>query len=196
MSGVTTPLHDDEPDIDLAVVRTLLRRQVPELADLPLAPLSGTGSDNALYRLDAGFVVRLRRFADAAERLGVELDWLPRLTGLPVAVPSIAHVGSPAGIHPFRWALLRWVEGTTPGTRATERAGSAPGSGTTWPGSSSSCGARRWEAHLLVDRVSGADRSDRSTTACAGGSTRPEGSSTPVRCSGCGTSAWRAPTTA
>jgi len=111
LSGVTTPLHDDEQDTSGEVARTLLQRQAPKLAGLPLTPLSNTGSDNTLYKLGPDLVVRLPRFPDAARRLSVELDWLPRLTNLPVAVPSITHAGSPGEVYPFRWAVLRWLDG-------------------------------------------------------------------------------------
>lgn len=108
---MTTPLHDDEQDTSGEVARTLLRRQAPALAGLPLTPLSNTGCDNTLYKLGSDLVVRLPRFLDAARRLGVELDWLPRLTDLPVAVPSVAYAGSPGEVFPFRWAVLRWLDG-------------------------------------------------------------------------------------
>ena len=108
---MTTPLHDDEPDTGADVVQTLLQEQAPELAALALKPLSNTGSDNSLYRLGTEFVVRLPRFHDAAERLGIELDWLPRLVDLPVAVPTVAFAGSPSEVYPFRWAVLRWLDG-------------------------------------------------------------------------------------
>lgn len=109
---MTTPLHDDEQDTGPNVARALLRRQAPGLAELPLAPLSNTGSDNTLYRLGAEFVVRLPRFPDAARRLSVELDWLPRLTDLLVTVPSVVYSGYPDGGYRFRWAVLRWLDGT------------------------------------------------------------------------------------
>ena len=108
---MTTPLHDDEPDTGAEVVQTLLREEATELAGLPLTPMSNTGSDNALYRLGTEFVVRLPRFADAARRLGIELDWLPRLVDLPAAVPTVAFAGSPSDVYPFRWAVLRWLDG-------------------------------------------------------------------------------------
>lgn len=106
-----TRLHDDEPDTSSEIVRTLLRQQVPELAELPLNALSNTGSDNVLYRLGTEFVIRLPRFLDAARRLSVELDWLPRLGGLPVAIPEVVHAGTSHALYPFGWAVLRWVDG-------------------------------------------------------------------------------------
>ena len=56
-------------------------------------------------------MVRLPRFADAAGRLGVEVDWLPRLTDLPAAVPEVVHAGVPDELYPFRWAVLRSLDG-------------------------------------------------------------------------------------
>lgn len=108
---MTEPLRC-EPDTGVDVVRALLHVQAAELAALPVTRLSNTGSDNVLYRLGDELVVRLPRFADAAKRLGTELDWLPRLVDLPTAVPTVYFAGSPSDVYPFRWAILRWVDGT------------------------------------------------------------------------------------
>jgi aminoglycoside phosphotransferase (APT) family kinase protein len=81
------------------------------MAGLALAALSNTGSDNALYRLGSELVVRMPRLPAAARGLGVELDWLPRLTDLPAAVPEVVHAGTPSEGYPFRWAVLRWLDG-------------------------------------------------------------------------------------
>lgn len=59
----------------------------------------------------AEVVVRLPRFADAAGRLSVELDWLPRLTALSTVVPTVVFAGSPSAVYPFKWAVLRWLDG-------------------------------------------------------------------------------------
>lgn len=104
-------LNDGEPDTGSRVAQALLDGQVPELSGLPLTPLLTTGSDNTLYRLGSDLVVRLPRFRDAARRLDHELNWLPRLRGLPVATPQIEHTGTPHEVYPFRWAVLRWIDG-------------------------------------------------------------------------------------
>ncbi|MFT4167058.1 MAG: aminoglycoside phosphotransferase family protein [Microlunatus sp.] len=108
---MTTPLHDDEPDTSPQVVQTLLSEQAPELCELPLEALNNTGSDNALYRLGTDLVVRLPRRPGAARSIEVELAWLPRLSGLPVAVPRVRHAGEPTGHYPYRWAVLHWLGG-------------------------------------------------------------------------------------
>ena len=108
---MTTPLHEDESDTSPEVVRDLLNEQAPELCGLALEPLSNTGSDNALYRLGTDLVVRLPRRPGAARGLEVELAWLPRLHGLPVAVPRVRHAGEANSRYPYRWAVLRWLGG-------------------------------------------------------------------------------------
>nr|WP_294693583.1 aminoglycoside phosphotransferase family protein [uncultured Friedmanniella sp.] len=106
-------LHDDEPDTGVGVVRALLRAQVPWLADLPLAFLSNTGTDNAIYRLGPSLVVRLPRIIGAARGLAAEVAWLPRLRGrLSVPVPELVHAGEPAESYPYPWAVLGWLRGT------------------------------------------------------------------------------------
>jgi aminoglycoside phosphotransferase (APT) family kinase protein len=109
-------LHDDEADASLAIARDLLRRQAPELASLPLRPVSGTdgntGSDNVLYRLGTEFVVRLPRTSAAAGGMHTETRLLPQLAGrLPVSVPEVVHVGSESPRYPYPWAVLRWIPG-------------------------------------------------------------------------------------
>lgn len=108
---MTTDLHD-EPDTSVKTVQNLLRDQVPGLARLPLGRLGNTGSDNALYRLGTEFVVRLPRRPEAARSLEVELVWLARLIALPVAVPEVLHAGESTERYPYRWAVLRWLDGT------------------------------------------------------------------------------------
>jgi aminoglycoside phosphotransferase (APT) family kinase protein len=54
-------MHDDEIDVDEALVRRLLVTQMPHLADRPLAIVEPWGTDNAIWRLGADLVVRLPR---------------------------------------------------------------------------------------------------------------------------------------
>jgi len=113
LAATSGRLHDDEPDTGVGVVRALLGRQVPELAGLPLVPLSNTGTDNALYRLGPSLVVRLPRIAGAVRGLTAEVEWLPRLQGrLSVAVPELVHTGEPTNGYPYPWAVLGWLDGT------------------------------------------------------------------------------------
>ena len=108
---MTGRIHDDEPDTGPDVVRRLLADELPELSHLPLTALASSGSDNALHRLGPDLVVRLPRSEAASVSLGREVEWLPRLADLAVAVPEVVHVGKAGPDYPYWWAVLRWIDG-------------------------------------------------------------------------------------
>jgi aminoglycoside phosphotransferase (APT) family kinase protein len=100
-----------EVDIDEALVRSLLRAQHPDLADLPTT-LVATGWDNATYRLGEHLAVRLPRIEAAVGLLRNEQTWLPRLApDLPVPVPAPVRVGEPGPDFPWPWSVVPWVAG-------------------------------------------------------------------------------------
>jgi len=112
---VTVPLPAGIPpaevDIDDALVRTVLRAQHPDLADLPIR-LVATGWDNATYRLGEHLAVRLPRIEAAVGLLRNEQTWLPRLAPeLPVPVPAPVRVGEPGPDFPWPWSIVNWVAG-------------------------------------------------------------------------------------
>jgi aminoglycoside phosphotransferase (APT) family kinase protein len=72
------------------------------------------GTDNALYRLGDGMVVRLPRIHQATLALDKECRWLPKLApALPLAVPVPLAKGLPGDGYPWEWAVYRWLEGET-----------------------------------------------------------------------------------
>lgn len=111
--GVT--LHHDEVPAGEATVRSLLARQCPQWAGLPLVP-AGAGTDNVMYRLGADLLVRLPRTAGKARSLRKEREWLPRLAPLlPYPVPQPLHAGVPTTGYPLPWAVYRWIDGDVVG---------------------------------------------------------------------------------
>ena len=76
-------MHEDELDIDDALVRGLLRAQQPQWADLPLHRVVSSGTDNAMFRLGDDMVVRLPRIERAVRALTHEQRWLPVLASAP-----------------------------------------------------------------------------------------------------------------
>lgn len=105
-------LHEDEVEVDEALVRRLLVAQVPDLADRPLTMIEPWGTDNAIWRLGDDLVVRLPRIDWAAGQVEREAIWLPRLARhLPIAVPEPVAVGESADSYPYRWAVHRWIPG-------------------------------------------------------------------------------------
>lgn len=105
-------MHADEVATDAALVRRLLAQQFPQWADLPIAPVSSAGTDNALYRLGDGLAVRLPRIHWAVGQVDKEREWLPRLApSLPLAVPKPLARGKPGAGYPYPWAVYRWLDG-------------------------------------------------------------------------------------
>ena len=89
-------MHVDEIDLDAALVRQLLRAQMPEWADLPIARVASSGTDNAMFRLGDDMVVRMPRVERAVPRLDNEQRWLPALAPhLPLATPRVLAKGEP-----------------------------------------------------------------------------------------------------
>jgi len=108
-------LHADEIEIDAALVRALVDRTVPTLADLPLRRLDASGSSNVLFRLGDDLLVRLPRQPGASQTIAKEIRWMPYVARwLPVTVPEIVVAAEPDVGHPQRWSIVRWIEGTTP----------------------------------------------------------------------------------
>ncbi len=105
-------MHEDEVDLDAALVERLLAAQLSHLAHLPLAIVEPWGTDNAIWRLGDELVVRLPRIGWAAGQIAREATWLPQLAPLlPVAVPEPVAVGEPGCGYPFPWAVHRWIPG-------------------------------------------------------------------------------------
>jgi aminoglycoside phosphotransferase (APT) family kinase protein len=105
-------MHTDEVSIDGTLVRRLLAEQFPDWAHLPLEPVEPRGTDNWLYRLGAGLVVRLPCRERTVATLVRERTWLPRLAGrLPLKIPLPVAAGDPGADYPWTWSIYRWLDG-------------------------------------------------------------------------------------
>lgn len=112
-------MHENEFPISEDRVQGLLESQCPQWANLHLSPLSSGGTDHALFRLGAEYLVRLPRVewtpGSVAKRIFKEYTWVPRLAAFlktPVSEPIFQ--GAPMGGYPWPWLILRWNEGDTP----------------------------------------------------------------------------------
>jgi aminoglycoside phosphotransferase (APT) family kinase protein len=108
----TRRMHDDQIDVDEAVVRELLRRQLPQWANQPLTRVASQGTVNAIYRLGSELVVRLPltpRWHD----IDLEACWLAALAPrLPVRIPEVVAIGDADDAYPWKWGVLRWLDGS------------------------------------------------------------------------------------
>jgi aminoglycoside phosphotransferase (APT) family kinase protein len=107
-------MHEDELELDEALVRRLLVVQFPEWAELPLRRIEPSGTVNAIFRLGDGLSVRLPRRQGPTQPGSRELDWLPMLAPqLPVDVPTPVAQGRPNEHYPWFWEIHTWIEGET-----------------------------------------------------------------------------------
>jgi aminoglycoside phosphotransferase (APT) family kinase protein len=107
-----TRMHDDELELDEALVRRLLAEQFPEWAEWPLQRIEPSGTVNAIFRLGDELSVRLPRRDGPIEPGSVELEWLPKLSPqLPVEIPVPVSQGRPGAGYPWFWEIHTWVEG-------------------------------------------------------------------------------------
>ena len=105
-------MHEDEIDVDEALVRELLEAQMPDLARLSLSIVEPWGTDNAIWRLGEDLIVRLPRIHWAATQADREATTLSRIApNLPVTVARPVAIGEPGCGYPYRWAVLSWVPG-------------------------------------------------------------------------------------
>jgi aminoglycoside phosphotransferase (APT) family kinase protein len=112
---VARVLHSDDIPVDAELVRGLVGRAMPALADAPVRRLASSGSTNALFRVGEELLVRLPRQPGGSATISKEATWLPVLGPLlPVSVPDVVAVFEPDRGYPERWSVVRWIEGVHP----------------------------------------------------------------------------------
>ncbi len=108
-------VHDDELDIDEALVRAHLEQQFPAWAELPLTRVEPEGTVNVIYRLGDELSARLPRRDGAEVEEDLEFLWLPVLGPLlPLDVPGPIARGQPGAGYPWFWSVHTWVDGEAP----------------------------------------------------------------------------------
>ena len=100
-----------EIEVDLPLVRSLLRAQMPELAAAKIK-IVAQGWDNVMVRLGESHALRLPRRRVAEPLILHEQRWLSELAPhLPLAVPVPTLIGVPQADYPFHWSLQHWLPG-------------------------------------------------------------------------------------
>ncbi len=114
-------MHEDEVEVDAALVRRLISHQFPAWAELVVKRVPSGGTDNAMFRLGDELAVRLPRLARREGQVDKEQRWLPVLAPhLPLAVPEPVAMGEPGDDYPMRWSVCRWLSGRDALTTAPE----------------------------------------------------------------------------
>ena len=98
--------------MDVRSVRTLIARQFPEWADLPVRPVAVSGWDNQTFRLGDGMSVRLPTAREYALAVDKEHRWLPILAPqLPLPIPVPLAKGEPDEEFGHPWSVYEWIDG-------------------------------------------------------------------------------------
>lgn len=95
--------------------RKLLAAYAPDWAESSIRPVASSGTDNLLFLLNDGFVLRIPSRPSAVEPLIKELHWLPKLGNLPLAVPEVVLHGKTRSELGFDFGILRWLNGSVAG---------------------------------------------------------------------------------
>jgi len=102
----------DHVQINVSLVRQLIRTQFPQWADLPVTPVEPGGWDNRTFRLGDEMSVRLPSAAAYVPQVEKEHQWLPRLAPhLPLPIPVPLAKGAPGAGFPWPWSIYRWIDG-------------------------------------------------------------------------------------
>jgi aminoglycoside phosphotransferase (APT) family kinase protein len=96
--------------VDDELVRTLLKEQHPDLADLELKEIIG-GWGNQMWRLGDDLAVRMPRTDAAPADLLKEHRWIRELPGLPLPIPIPQRLCEPSDTFPKTWMITSWVHG-------------------------------------------------------------------------------------
>ena len=107
-------MHEEEVNIDAALVRRLVDAQFPSWSDLPVRTVEVGGWDNRTFHLGEHMAVRLPSAEGYVPQVEKEHRWLPALAPhLPLPIPVPLARGVPAEDYPWPWSVYRWIEGET-----------------------------------------------------------------------------------
>ena len=105
-------LHPDEINIDTNLVKSLVEKQFPQWAGLPIEPIKSAGTDNVIFRLGNEMTIRLPRTIGAASNIYKEWKWLPILEQqVSLSIPTPISKGIQTKDYPCPWLIYKWLDG-------------------------------------------------------------------------------------
>lgn len=112
-------MHDNEQEINLTLVQTLLNEQCPQWANLELKPILSNGTDNALFRLGEKYVVRIPRIewspGSVSRIITKEHLWVPQIAQyIKISLSEPIFKGMPNESFLWPWSITKWNNGHNP----------------------------------------------------------------------------------
>lgn len=114
-----TKMHDNEQEVNTALVQSLLKEQCSQWANLELSPILSSGTDNALFRLGDKYVVRMPRIewspGSVSNCINKEYLWVPQLAQhLKIPISEPVFKGTHNEAYPWPWSITKWNDGHNP----------------------------------------------------------------------------------
>ena len=109
-------MHANQLHVDAELVRALVDGQYPEWSGLPIEPISGSGTVNAIFRIGHDLTARLPlQRTDptlARSELEREAGALAEFAAVsPFPAPMPVALGRPGVGYPMPWAVQTWLDG-------------------------------------------------------------------------------------
>ncbi|PLS01953.1 aminoglycoside phosphotransferase family protein [Neobacillus cucumis] len=101
-------------NINVDLVRNLIKEQFPEWSNLEIKPVKNGGHDNRTFHLGENMIARLPSAEWYVPQVEKEHKWLSVLSkqlSLPISIPLAK--GKPNKDYPSPWSIYKWVEGET-----------------------------------------------------------------------------------
>jgi aminoglycoside phosphotransferase (APT) family kinase protein len=104
---------NQQPDINIELVRKVIAEQFPEYMDLPITAVEKQGHDNRTYRLGDNMLIRMPTDESYALKVPIEQNILPQLAPqLTVTIPVPIKMGVPSHSYPYPFSIYKWIPGT------------------------------------------------------------------------------------
>ncbi|WP_457963707.1 aminoglycoside phosphotransferase family protein [Arthrobacter sp. D1-29] len=109
-------MHTGQHHVDVSLARRLLQEQFSEWSQLPVKPVDGPGTVNAIFRVGSALVARFPLVgSDPVEiRLILEAEAAATIEMAAANVyptPTPLAIGSPGGGYPLPWSVQTWLPG-------------------------------------------------------------------------------------
>lgn len=110
-------MHDGELTIDEDTARRLIDEQFPQWRPLPIHPVPGAGTVNAIYRVGEAYAARFPLVGEDGESLAASLSHEASALAefadaCPFPAPEPVALGAPGAGYPLAWSVQTWVPGT------------------------------------------------------------------------------------
>ena len=99
-------------NIDLDLVKKLIKEQFPIYKNLEIKEVDIQGHDNRSFILGSDKIIRIPSSKDYAEKVDIEQKYLPLLAkNLKVKISKPLKLGKPNCNYPFYWSIYAYIEG-------------------------------------------------------------------------------------